>query len=66
MEAVIAFVQEWGTFGIVLVGVILWIARVERNLNRHEDRCSERYGLIFSELRGIAEKVARIDERTSK
>ena len=66
MEAAIAALNTWGPLGLLLIVGFAWIWRVESNLQRHEDKCSERYGLIFSALRDIQSKVAAIDERTKQ
>ena len=66
MEAALAALDTWGPIGLLIVIGFVWIWRVEKALERHEDRCSERYGLIFSTLRDIQERLARIEERTAK
>ena len=66
MEAALAALNTWGPLGLLIIVGFAWIWRVERALERHEDKCSERYGLIFSTLRDIQTKVAAIEERTKQ
>ena len=56
--------ELWGSLGVLVAVGFVWIWRVERSLTKHEDKCSERYGLIFGMLRDIQERITRIEERT--
>ena len=66
MEAAIAALNTWGPLGLLIVVGFAWIWRVERALEKHETKCSERYGIIFTALRDIQERLARIEERTKQ
>ena len=57
---------QWGPLGMLIVIGFLWIWRVERNLERHEGKCTERYSLIFSELSKLRQDVATLLERTKQ
>ena len=66
MEAALAALNTWGPVGLLIVVGFVWIWRVEKNLERHEDKCTDRYSLIFGILRDIQSKVDRLDERTER
>ena len=66
MEAALAALDTWGPIGLLIVVGFVWIWRVEANLKGHEDRCSERYRIIFEQLGRLREDVSTLLERTSK
>ena len=66
MEAALAALNTWGPLGLLICVGFVWIWRVEKALERHEDKCTDRYSLIFGILRDVQEKVAAIDERTKQ
>ena len=57
---------QWGPLGMLILIGFLWIWRVERNLEKHDGKCSERYKLIFAALSEIKERLARIEEKLKK
>ena len=50
---------------LVLGGIIWYIRRVEGKQDAHEDKCSERYKLIFGMLRDLSEKLAALQADVS-
>ena len=50
---------------LVLGGIIWYIRRVEVKQDAHEDKCSERYKLIFGMLRDLSEKMATLQADVS-
>ena len=54
---------QWGPLGMLILIGFLWIMRVEKNLEKHENKCSERYSIIFAALAEIKERLARIEEK---
>ena len=66
MEAAIAALNTWGPLGLLIIVGFVWIWRVEQALERHEDQCRERYGLIFSGLAKLREDVSTLLERTKQ
>lgn len=66
MESAIAFLQQWGAFGVLLVVGFAWIWKVEKALDAHEDKCSQRYALIFERLGQLRADVATLLERTKQ
>lgn len=66
MEAAIAALNTWGPLGLLIIVGFVWIWKVERALEKHETKCSERYALIFSELAKLRSDVATLLERTKQ
>ena len=66
MEAALEALNTWGPLGLLIVVGFIWIWRVEKALERHEDRCSDRYGIIFEQLAKLRDDVSTLLERTSK
>lgn len=61
-----AMLAQWGPLGMLIIIGFLWIWRVERNLGKHEDKCTERYQIIFGQLSKLREDVATLLERTQR
>lgn len=66
MEAALEALNTWGPLGLLIIVGFVWIWKIERALERHEDKCSERYGLIFSELAKLRTDVSTLLERTKQ
>ena len=66
MEAALAALNTWGPLGLLIVVGFVWIWRVESALTRHEDRCSDRYTIIFEQLAKLRDDVSTLLERTKQ
>ena len=66
MTEALNLLNQWGPIALLIIIGFAWILRVERNLTKHEDKCSERYGIIFSQLSKLREDVSTLLERTKK
>ena len=66
MEAALNVLNQWGPLALLILIGFAWILRVERNLTKHEDKCSERYSIIFGQLSKLREDVSTLLERTKR
>lgn len=66
MEAALAALNTWGPLGLLICVGFVWIWRVEKALERHEDKCTDRYSLIFGILRDIQSKVDTLGGKVEK
>ena len=64
MTEALNLLNQWGPLALLILIGFWWIRRVESNLAAHEDKCTERYKLIFGQLAKLREDVATLLERT--
>lgn len=64
MAEALNLLNQWGPLALLMLVGLGWIWRVERNLAKHEDKCTERYSIIFGQLAKLREDVATLLERT--
>lgn len=64
MGEALDILNQWGPLALLVLIGFWWIRRVEGNLAAHEDKCTERYKMIFTQLAKLREDVATLLERT--